>query len=37
MTKAVNDQGLSVEEYLSILRAARADPTVHDKLTKRLK
>jgi predicted ATPase with chaperone activity len=37
MTKAVIDQGLSVDEYLSILRVARADPAVHDQLTKRLK
>jgi hypothetical protein len=37
MTKAVTDQGLSVEEYVSIMKVAQNDPTVRDKLIKRLK
>ena len=32
LTKAVTEQGLSVEEYTSILDAARDDPEVRDKL-----
>lgn len=32
LTKAVTDQGLSVEEYTSILNAARDNPDVRDKL-----
>ncbi len=37
MTKAVTDQGLSVEEYVSIMKVAQNDPSVRDKLIKRLK
>jgi len=32
LTKAVTEQGLSVEEYTSILDAARDNPEVRDKL-----
>jgi Domain of unknown function (DUF4168) len=32
LTKAVTEQGLSVEEYTSILNAARDNPEVRDKL-----
>ena len=32
LTKAVTEQGLSVEEYSSILNAARDNPEVRDKL-----
>jgi vacuolar-type H+-ATPase subunit H len=32
LTKAVTDQGLSVDEYTSILDAARDNPDVRDKL-----
>lgn len=34
--KAVTDQGLSVEEYTSIINVAQNDPVVRDKLLKRL-
>jgi uncharacterized protein DUF4168 len=34
--KAVTDQGLSVEEYNSIVQLAQNDPTVHDRLVQRL-
>jgi hypothetical protein len=37
MRKAVTDQGLSVEEYMSILKVAQDDPAVRDKLLQRLK
>jgi hypothetical protein len=37
MTKAVTDQGLSVEEYMTIMKVAQNDPIVRDKLIKRLK
>ncbi|MEA2909093.1 MAG: hypothetical protein QOJ15_1174 [Bradyrhizobium sp.] len=37
MVKAVTDQGLSVEEYTTILTAAQKDPIVHDKLVQRMK
>ena len=37
MVKAVTDQGLSVEEYTTILTAAQKDPVVHDKLVQRMK
>ena len=37
MTKAVTDQGLSVEEYVTIMKVAQNDPIVRDKLIKRLK
>src|SRR5882762_3090763 len=32
LTKAVTEQGLSVEEYTSILDAARGNPEIRDKL-----
>src|SRR5258708_35928868 len=31
ITKAVNDQGLSVDEYVSIMKVAQNDPEVRDK------
>ena len=34
--KAVTDQGLSVDEYNSILRTAQNDPSVRQKLTQRI-
>jgi hypothetical protein len=37
MAKAVTDQGLSVEEYTTILSAAQKDPAVRDKLLQRMK
>jgi hypothetical protein len=37
MAKAVTDQGLSVEEYTTILTAAQKDPAVRDKLLQRMK
>ena len=37
MAKAVKDQGLSVEEYTTILTAAQKDPAVRDKLLQRMK
>lgn len=37
MTKAVTDQGLSVEEYTSILQVAQNNPTVQNKILERLK
>ncbi len=37
MTKAVTDQGLSVQEYLSIMQVAQNDPTVRDRLLQRMK
>ena len=37
MKKAVTDQGLSVEEYATIMKVAQNDPIVRDKLIKRLK
>jgi hypothetical protein len=36
MEKAVTDQGLSVDEYNSIIRTAQNDPTVREKLTQRI-
>jgi hypothetical protein len=36
LTKAVTDQGLSVDEYNSIIRTAQNDPTVREKLTQRI-
>jgi hypothetical protein len=36
LVKAVTDQGLSVDEYTSILQAAKTDPEVRDKILKRL-
>lgn len=35
-TKAVTDQGLSVEEYASILETAQKDPDVREKLLRRV-
>ena len=37
MAKAVTYQGLSVEEYTTILSAAQKDPAVRDKLLQRMK
>ena len=37
ITKAVTDQGLSVEEYVSIMKVAQNDPGVRDRLVQRLK
>ncbi|MPZ30636.1 MAG: DUF4168 domain-containing protein [Rhodospirillales bacterium] len=37
MAKAVTDQGLSVEEYTSIIEVAQNDPVVRNKLLQRLK
>ena len=37
MAKAVTDQGLSVEEYTSIIEVAQNDPAVRNKLLQRLK
>jgi hypothetical protein len=36
LEKAVTDQGLSVDEYNSIIRTAQNDPTVREKLSKRI-
>jgi hypothetical protein len=36
LVKAVTDEGLSVEEYTSILRLAQNDPQVREKILKRL-
>jgi hypothetical protein len=36
LTKAVTEQGLSVEEYASILDKARDDPEIRDKLLQRI-
>jgi hypothetical protein len=36
-TKAVTEQGLSVEEYASILDAARDDPKIQDEILRRLR
>lgn len=36
MKKAITDQGLSVEEYSTILRVAQNDPSVRDRLLQRL-
>ena len=35
--KAVTDQGLSIDEYTTILQVAQNDPVVRDKLLQRLK
>ncbi len=35
--KAITEQGLSVEEYTTILEVAQSDTTVRDKLIQRLK
>jgi hypothetical protein len=37
MTKAVTDQGLSVEEYTQILVVAQNDTTVREKILQRLR
>ena len=37
LTKAVTDQGLSVEEYDEILRMAQYNPAVREKILKRIK
>ena len=37
IVKAVTDQGLSVEEYVSIMNVAQNDPAVRGKLVERLK
>ncbi len=37
LTKAVTDQGLSVDEYTRILQVAQNDRTVHDKIIEKLK
>jgi hypothetical protein len=37
ITKAVTDQGLSVEEFSTIMEVAQNDPGVRDKLLQRLK
>ena len=37
MAKAVTDQGLSVDEYNSIISTAQNDPTVREKLTQRMR
>jgi hypothetical protein len=37
MTKAVTDQGLSVDEYTSIIEVAQNDPDVRNKLLQRMR
>jgi hypothetical protein len=37
IAKAVVDQGLSVEEYISILDLAQSDPDVHEKIIQRIR
>jgi hypothetical protein len=37
MTKAVTDQGLSVDEYTSIIEVAQNDPEVRNKLLQRMR
>ncbi len=37
MVKAVAEQGLSVDEYNSIIEVAQNDPVVHDKIVQRLR
>jgi predicted ATPase with chaperone activity len=36
LTKAVTDQGLSIDEYDRIIRIARNDPAVREKLLQRM-
>jgi di/tripeptidase len=36
LEKAVTDQGLSVDEYQSIIQVAQNDPNVHQRLAQRL-
>jgi hypothetical protein len=37
MEKAVTDQGLSVQEYNSIVEEAQSNPEIHEKIVQRLK
>jgi hypothetical protein len=37
LVKAVTDQGLSVEEYTSILVVAQNDPQVREKIVQRIR
>jgi hypothetical protein len=37
ITKAVTDQGLSIEEFATIIKVAQNDPIVREKLLKRMK
>jgi hypothetical protein len=37
VTKAVTDQGLSVDEYVAILEVAREDPAVRGKILQRIR
>jgi Domain of unknown function (DUF4168) len=37
IAKAVVDQGLSIEEYISILDLAQSDPDVHEKIIQRIR
>lgn len=37
MTRAVTDQGLSVDEYMNIMQVAQNDPAVRDRLIQRMK
>jgi Domain of unknown function (DUF4168) len=37
IAKAVVDQGLSIEEYVSILDLAQSDPDVHEKIIQRIR
>ncbi|HZQ02063.1 MAG TPA: DUF4168 domain-containing protein [Reyranella sp.] len=37
MTKAVTDQGLSVDEYMNIMRVAQNDQSVRNRLIERMK
>jgi hypothetical protein len=37
MTKAVTDQGLSIEEYSTIVEVAQKDPVVRNKLLQRMR
>jgi len=37
LTKAVTEQGLSVEEYVSILDVARDDPEIRSKILQRIR
>jgi hypothetical protein len=36
LTKAVTDQGLSIEEYTSIMQVARNDPEIRGKIIQRI-
>jgi hypothetical protein len=37
LTKAVTDQGLSVQEFSTIMEVAKNDPMVREKIVKRIK